>query len=63
MTINKSQGSTFDCEMSLDIGDKEVLGSTFVGLSRVTKFSYLYLRPFDFERFLKIKNVAYFEDR
>ena len=63
ITIHKSQGSTFDEEVSVDIGEKEVLGSTFVALSRVTKFENLVLKPFDFERYERIASVKYFEDR
>ena len=63
ITIHKSKGSTFECEVFVDIRDREVLGSTFVALSRVTKFENLYLRAFDFERYQKIREVGYFEDR
>ena len=63
MTIHKSQGSTFSHPVFVDIGEKEVLGSSFVGMSRVTSFENLILKPFDFERFEKIKSVGYFKDR
>ena len=63
MTIHKSQGSTFNFSTYVDIGDREVLGSSFVAFSRVTTIENLYLKPFEFERFKKIGEVAYSDDR
>ena len=63
MTIHKSQGSTFDFKISIDIGDKETMGSSFVGFSRVKKFDDLVVKPFDYERFLMIGEGKYIKDR
>ena len=63
LTIHKSQGSTFDFKISVDIGEKEVMGSTFVALSRVKKFEDLRVKPFNFDRFGLLASGTYVEDR
>ena len=37
-TMHKSQGSTFNSSVFVDMGSRKVLGSAFVALSRVKKF-------------------------
>ena len=48
MTIYKPQGSTYDCDVFVDICDIECLESSFVGLNRVKRIEQLFLQPFDF---------------
>ena len=63
VTIHKSQGSTYTADVYLDLGDWEWLGSTFVALSRIKTFEQLFLYPFDFQRYEKIGQGEYFEQR
>ena len=63
LTIHKSQGSTFDFRISVDIGERETMGSTFVAFSRVKRFEDLVVKPFDFDRYLLIGEGKYVSDR
>ena len=63
LTIHKSQGSTFDFKVSVDIGDKEAMGSSFVAFSRVKRFCDLVIKPFDWDRFYLIGQGKYIGER
>ena len=63
LTIHKSQGSTYECDVYLNIGTREDMGSTFVALTRVKMMEQLFVLPFDFERFKKICEGQYIDER
>lgn len=61
LTIHKSQGLTLD-KATIDIGNKDHQGLTFIAISRVRQLSCLRIaRPFTYERYARMEinhNVA-----
>ena len=63
LTIHKSQGSTYDCDVFVDIGDREYLGGSFVAMIRVKRLEQLFLQPFDFSRYQNFSQGSYVDER
>ena len=59
LTIHKSQGLTLE-RASIDIGNKEQQGLTFIAISRVKSIDGLRIAPpFSYHCYAKMKNSAY----
>ena len=63
LTIHKSQGLTLK-RASIDIGNKEQQGLTFIAISRVKSIDGLCIGlAFSYQRYAKMKNSAYVKIR
>ena len=63
MTIHKPHGNTFSQDVFVYLGGRVTLGTTFGALSREKSFDNLWLYPFDFDRYEKIGQGTYVEQR
>jgi ATP-dependent DNA helicase PIF1 len=63
ITIHKSQGLTLQ-KAIIDLGEKEfTAGLSFVAVSRVRTLEDILFKPFNFERFQRIKDCRRLQDR